>query len=229
MKSWAVRTLLVASLLFGIACSEAETNSAAPEPTASKPESPEPSPSETGNALPEGVSPTSEGILQPGSYQTSTFEPVASFEVGRGWRVPFEGTDYIVIARKLEPRDEVIYLDSSQQSLDVNGALRYVQDAFIGSTGVAGDFRFFNKQPARIGELAGTQVSMEVQANQSVVTLALGIEAYEVRPGDRIDINAIDVGGKTILVFVEAPGARFAAFDKGAQRVIASLRFEPGA
>jgi hypothetical protein len=40
-------------------------------------------------------------------------------------------------------------------------------------------------------------------ANQLVVTLALATEAYEVRPGDKLHLNAVDVDEDPVLVIVE--------------------------
>jgi hypothetical protein len=62
-------------------------------------------------------------------------------------------------------------------------------------------------------------------ANQLVVTLALATEAYEVRPGDKLHLNAVDVDGDTGARDRRAPGRRFSSFVKQAERVLASLSF----
>jgi hypothetical protein len=209
------RALLVVLLFVMGACTSTDP---APSGGSLPSESPSPSP-----ALPPGVEPTARGPLKPGTYQTSVFEPAATFTVGRGWQIPFEGKDNIVIAQELEPRDEVIYLDSSQSALDAADALEYAQDVFSGTTGVARHFRFSDETTVSIGDFRGRGVTMNVRTN--AVTLGLGAEAYEVRPGDRLHLNAINVNGDAILVFVEAPGAKFDAFVKEAKAVLASFEF----
>jgi len=222
------RALLVSILLILVTCNEPDSDSrASVEPSISPAgtETPEsvPSPTESMDSLPPGVKVTSQGGLEPGKYQTSLFEPHLSFKVPRGWQVAFEGGNHIVLARRLEPNDEVIYLDSSQQMVDVRDALRYAQDAFVGTTGNARDFRFSDANEIRIGAFRGRGISMEVATDQPVVTLALGIEAYELRPDDRLELNAISVDGETVLLFVEAPGSRFDAFLQAARPVLESL------
>jgi hypothetical protein len=232
MSRTLLRVSLLAILLLSMACGGNDSDGSAragPSPQETV-ESPEPPPTEEEEVdeeeLPAGVRPTTRGLLVPGRYQTNIFSPAVTFEVDRGWRIPFEGNDYLVLARKLEPKDEVIYLDSSQSSLSVDAALQYAQDAFAGTTGVARDFRFTNAAPVRIGDLRGREITMNVRTDRLVVTLALGIEAYELRPGDKLQLNAIDVDGTTVLIFVEAPGARFATFSEQAQRAIDSFEFK---
>jgi hypothetical protein len=59
--------------------SPGETESSAP---------PEPSQEENDDAeVAEGVRTTSEGVLKPGRYETSLFEPRATFKVSKGWRL----------------------------------------------------------------------------------------------------------------------------------------------
>ena len=194
------------------------------EETNSPDSQPPPTP-ESEEILPPGVEPTAEGLLNPGTYRTSIFEPPVTFTVGKGWRIPFEEADSIVIARKLEPRDEVIYMDSSQFDADLDGALLFAQKAFTSTTGVARDFRFSRIFPVRIGGFRGRGRTMDVRTDQLVVTLALGTEAYEVRPGDRLHLAAISVDRESILVFVEAPGAGFESFLDEATPVLESLKF----
>ena len=197
-----------------------------PGPTEAESLAPSPSPDSDGDeTLPSGVMPTMEGLLKPGSYQTSVFEPHATFAVPKGWRIPFEEANNITIARKIEPRDEVIYIDSSQPGLDLDTALKFARSSFTVTTGVKRDFLFSRPAPVTIGDFRGRGTTMEVRTDQLIVTLALGTEAYEARPGDRIQLNAIVVEGRTILVFVEAPGARFKSFLREARPVLASLAF----
>ena len=201
---------------------DAETPTPADAESDESPESPSPEVEET---LPPGIAATTQGLLRAGSYQTSVFEPLATFIVPRGWRIPFEEGDNIIIARKVEPRDEVIYIDSSQRGLDTGAALDFAKDTFIGTTGVARDFRFSREEEASIGGYRGLSVTMDLRTDQPVVTLGLGTEAYEVRPGDRLQLNAISIDAEAILVFVEAPGPRFGAFLDEAGPVLDSLRF----
>lgn len=198
--------------------SPAETESSAP---------PEPPREDTDDQeVADGVQATSEGILKPGRYRTSVFKPTATFEVRKGWQLSEEGIDRLLLLHKPEPRDEAIYLDSSQRDLDVRDALMYVRDAFVGTTGSARDFRFTSVTPVRVGNARGRGTMMTLATNQLVVTLALATEAYQVRPGDKLRLMAVDVDGDTVLVFVEAPRQRFSSFLKQAERVLASLSLE---
>jgi hypothetical protein len=57
--------------------------------------------------------------------------------------------------------------------------------------------------PVRVGDAGCRSITMTAGANQLVVTLALATEAYEVRPGDKLHLNAVDVDGDPVLVIVE--------------------------
>jgi hypothetical protein len=169
--------------------------------------------------------PTESGSLAAGRYHTSLFEPRAVFKVGKGWEASFEEPDSLTLLLEPEPRDQAIYLDSSQADLSIDEVLRFVKQTFTGATGERRNFRFSSQASTPVGEIDGEGFTMEVLADQPVVTLELGTEAYEVKPGDKLNIRALDANGTTVLVFVEAAGTEFDAFRPKAERVLSTLSF----
>jgi hypothetical protein len=228
--------VLILLVILLVACSGGDDDSAgAPEPaeTATETEEPdtlgeEPSGEGAGAPAPAPLpgKATVDGTLKAGKYHTSAFQPTALFKVGRGWETRFEQPDSLVLLLEPEPNDQAIYLDSSQADLSVDEVLRFVKQTFIGTTGERRNFRFSGQASAPTGVADGEGYTMEVLADQPVVTFGLGTESYEVKPGDKLHVRAIDAGGSTILIFIEASGDEFDSFRPKAEKVLSTLRFQ---
>ena len=66
-------------------------------------------------------------------------------------------------------------------------------------------------RPARVGERRRARARLS--------------DRYELEPNDRVRAYAVDVGGRTVTILVEAPAAEFESFVAVAQRVLESVRW----
>lgn len=222
---------IVVAVVIGAGCSDDDpapaSADASPSGRQEADDDPTPSPSGEKDDPPvKGAQPVgADGNLPAGLYFTDSFVPQAVFKVGAGWDTRFHAADSLELRYRPEPRDEVIYFDGSRTDLKVDEALKEIKLLFGNSTGSRRDFAFGSVQPVNVGDTDGQSFVMKVDAPQSV-TVVLGERSpYEVRPGDRLRVHALDANGATVLIFVEAPAESFDEFSALAEDVLKTVRF----
>ena len=152
------------------------------------------------------------GTLTAGRFHSVHLEPPVTFEVGAGWSVLMDERDGLVLLRRPEPGDMAVSIDSTVQD-PLEERLAYLT-ALKGITA----------EPARMTSLLGhPAVAARVTVEEPIVGIPSLAEHYTVRQGDILDMYAVDAGGTTLTVFVEAPAADFEAFAVEAQTLLDTM------
>lgn len=155
------------------------------------------------------------GPLSPGAYVTDVFRPRFGFVVGSGWSIAFVESKQLLLAQRTDP-----------------GALSLTFDSFAARQSVAATIARFAGTPgveagapatATIGGSSGQRIELRVTGGETSVP---GLsDRYELESNDRVRAYAVEVGGVTVSILVEAPTAESAAFFAEAERVLDSLRW----
>lgn len=157
-----------------------------------------------------------EGPLAAGEYLTELFRPRLSFTlVSGGWSAPNgEQPRHLLLLRRREPGALALAFDSGAAGESVAATIARLSS--IPST------RANAPTPVVVGGASGQRIDVVSDDQVTVPGLA---EHYELEPTDAVRIYAVDVGGRTLTIIIEAPESELASFAADAEQVLATVQF----
>lgn len=157
------------------------------------------------------------GALTPGQYVTDVFRPRFGFAVGGGWSVPFAPQPaQVLLSKRREPGGLSLTFDSASRTQSVAATMARLAAIDGVGTGAVSS--------ATVGGAAGQRLDLVVTSGDQVLVPGLD-DRYELEPSDRLRVYAVDVGGLTVTILVEAPAPELAGFAADADEVLASVRW----
>ena len=157
------------------------------------------------------------GPLRAGPYVVEAFRPRLGFVVGAGWSVPFPPlATQVLIAQRRDPGGTSMTFDSRSTGQSVAATISRFAEIEGVDAGAP--------SAVTIGGAPGQRIDLRVSASDVVLVPGL-CDRYELEPNDRVRAYAVDVGGRTVTILVEAPAAEFESFVAVAQRVLESVRW----
>lgn len=157
------------------------------------------------------------GPLSAGPYVTEVFRPSFGFVIGPGWTIPYATQrEQLLISKRREPGGLSLTFDSFSRRQSVAATMA----RFAAIEGVDAG------APASASVGGATSQRLDLVVTSGVQVLIPGLDdRYELEPTDKLRVYAVDVGGLTVTILVEAPATEFADFAAVGDELLASVRW----
>jgi len=169
-------------------------------------------PPATGGPAPSGPAPIGVDVdLAPGTYSSTHFRPAVTFTIADPWHAGFD-----------EPTHLDLFMGGPRQLTFLSG-IHGTPDKALDRVRSVDGLDAGPVRPATVGDIEGSAFDASLEAGPVLPFSPVG---YELHVGDEMRLIAIELGGRTVFVVVQAANGDLPAFVETVEDVLATVSFD---